>query len=1349
LEECISPTPTPTPTQTPTSTPISLTPTPTPTNTSTPTQTPTRTQTPTQTPTSTPTSLTPTPTPTNTSTPTQTPTRTQTPTQTPTNTSTPTQTPTQTPTSLTPTPTPTNTSTPTQTPTSTPTSLTPTPTPTNTSTPTQTPTSNILDTQAQFFVNCVTATTCGAEIVDFGPEDDPQNIFNNFSRFCLFGSYTYGVQDEITGLQQDGSITSGNPTVYFSVFNPNYLGSFNLQMTEGEDIGPVPATNINADNFYYNTFLNKFIVNTNWAGQGTFYAWTTFNPTNDVGINLGNPTATQFLTTNTNWSVTNFSSLSLPINYNLLTVSGSNNTVVSASTKLIDAGQIPKVVRCSKNSSRINGFYSQCEYDNYTLEITLGSADFIQDDDFIGIVLGAKKGLGTNPDVTDFITLTYRNDTNPARVDVWYNQGQEVYGFYDGSNTPSPYVMTGGFTPFISSDWTNQGQIRVKVEKTGSNYKISSTDNFLIGDLGTNLTFTTIYEFDVNNKNTWNAASGLTFVNQNELSKFSGGTKFGFLTESQRDSLFYDFSFSGTQIPIGGDITIYSSGVTGVITGNTYTFNEIEGCWQYSGITNNYQDLTPLTVLSGYNNCQDCLSVLTPTPTPTQTPTPTITKTQTPTNTPTSLTPTPTPTNTSTPTQTPTVTPTRLCDLSVWIFDYQDCLTPTPTPTPTVTPTNTPTSLTPTPTPTNTSTPTQTPTSLTPTPTPTNTSTPTQTSTRTQTPTVTPTNTSTPTQTPTSTPAFVTPTPTPTNTQTSTPTQTKTQTPTVTPTQTPTNTVTSTVTPTRTTTQTPTVTPTNTPTRTPTQTPTNTVTSTVTPTRTQTPTRTTTQTLTQTPTPTSTLSICSLSGWTFDLDDCTCGMQGWSFDFEECVSPEISPTPTPTVTPTNTPTRTQTPTVTPTNTPTRTQTQTPTRTQTPTVTPTNTPTRTQTQTPTRTQTPTVTPTNTPTRTQTPTVTNTLTPTPTQTISQITFTVQRCCDRLEGIALLPSDFLSTYSVFVSTEFECWEVITEKPGGTPTVTADFNELFYFDCDKCTDKDLGYPCTYSAESCCDGIVEYLEGSTGLSVLIGQVIVDTNGICYTLGNIVENQSATIIQDVNIPDYRGCTECEENNPCPTPTPTVTNTSTPTPTQTSISLTTYRVEQCCFPFTVEIVSLPVGVTVGTVFVATNGQCYNVSASGPGTPTITLSAGTLGIYGTCEICINNNPCPTPTPTPTRTTTPTPSVTVTRTVTPTRTTTPTPTPTNTPITIYEISGKECASLSGNNCTIFGTWACVSEVGITLYSSTQPDLFAGQGQYFTDLALTNPYNGVVRIISSLYTVTNGFVAATAFGVIGQLCP
>jgi hypothetical protein len=380
-------------------------------------------------------------------------------------------------------------------------------------------------------------------------------------------------------------------------------------------------------------------------------------------------------------------------------------------------------------------------------------------------------------------------------------------------------------------------------------------------------------------------------------------------------------------------------------------------------------------------------------------------------------------------------------------------------------------------------------------------------------------------------------------------------------------------------------------------------------------------------------------------------MQGWSFDFEECVSPEISPTPTPTVTPTNTPTRTQTPTVTPT----RTQTQTPTRTQTPTVTPTNTPTRTQTQTPTR--------------TQTPTVTNTSTPTPTQTISQITFQAQRCCDRLEGIVLLPSDFLSTYNVFVSTELECWEVITERPGQTPTVTADINELFYSDCDICTDKDFGYPCTYSAESCCDGIVEYLEGGTGLSVLIGQVIVDTNGICYTLGNIVEKQSATIIQDVNIPDYNDCNECERNHPCPTPTPTptrtttptpsVTATRTPTPTQTSISLTTYRVDQCCSPFTVEIVSLPVGVTVGTIFVATNGQCYNVSASGPGTPTITLSAGTLGIYGTCEICINNNPCPTPTPTPTRTTTPTPSVTVTRTVTPTRTTTPTPTPTNTPM------------------------------------------------------------------------------------------
>ena len=72
-----------------------------------------------------------------------------------------------------------------------------------------------------------------------------------------------------------------------------------------------------------------------------------------------------------------------------LTVSGASNTVVIASNKINDAGGVPDMIECSLNSGLLNGFYSTCGYEEYTHEVTMGSAS--ADNDVIGLVLAAFK----------------------------------------------------------------------------------------------------------------------------------------------------------------------------------------------------------------------------------------------------------------------------------------------------------------------------------------------------------------------------------------------------------------------------------------------------------------------------------------------------------------------------------------------------------------------------------------------------------------------------------------------------------------------------------------------------------------------------------------------------------------------------------------------------------------------------------------------------------------------------------------------------------------------------------------------------------------------------------------------
>ena len=117
---------------------------------------------------------------------------------------------------------------------------------------------------------------------------------------------------------------------------------------------------------------------------------------------------------------------------------------------------------------------------------------------------------------------------------------------------------------------------------------------------------------------------------------------------------------------------------------------------------------------------------------------------------------------------------------------------------------------------------------------------------------------------------------------------------------------------------------------------------------------------------------------------------------------------------------------------------------------------------------------------------------------------------------------------------------------------------------------------------------------------------------------------------------------------TITPTVTP-----STAYSIFFVRPCCALVPDGFASLPSNTVIGSVFLTTGNNCYEVISQTVGIVTITWNGSTT--YSDCSSCITGYPCPSPTPTPTVTSTITPTVTITptltRTVTPTKTVTPT--------------------------------------------------------------------------------------------------
>lgn len=471
---------------------------------------------------------------------------------------------------------------------------------------------------------------CDTGVVKFDRVDDPAIIVDNWSRWMFLADPTLltpAVASLPTGLDPVTGLISNAPGTYFERGVAWDLGDFNLPMGEGENIGPAVASALNYRQYYYNTAINKYLVNVEVAGGlPTTYWWCTFDPRENTGLATGNPTASRHLTTDSQWDI-----VALPSN--LYTID-SSNIVVTGISKVT----FPFMIECINNSAYFNGFYSVCSFNDFVHEITLGSTN--NDNDDIGIIIAAFKdtaGLYGPVDLTHTLSLVFNNQNFTTAL--IYNIGQSSYSFTDGVSYSSIVGLL-NTTPFVAGPYSNAGTVRVKIEKIGKDITISTTRRMglpagAIQPGQPNPYQAPIFTIDLLDKNTWLNAPA--YATGNELAKFVGPVQIGYLTGSQPSTQFFDIAFDGQQItttsePINEEganvdtnfatcpcyratncenpneqLIFNTRPQTNIDVALTHTFVEHpDKCWTVE-ITTDCKDQVVLTVDETFTTCNECL----------------------------------------------------------------------------------------------------------------------------------------------------------------------------------------------------------------------------------------------------------------------------------------------------------------------------------------------------------------------------------------------------------------------------------------------------------------------------------------------------------------------------------------------------------------------------------------------------------------------------------------------------------------------------------------------------------------------------------------------------------------------
>ena len=410
---------------------------------------------------------------------------------------------------------------------------------------------------------------CSEGVITFDENSDIADIVANWARWCFLANSTLINPLTValpTGLDPVTGIISNAPGTYFERGVAWDLGDFNIPMVEGDNVGPAVAGAGNYRQYYYNTAINKYIVNNEVAGGApTTYWWDTFDPRVNTGLPTGFPTATHYLTTTSNWGI-------VPLGASQYTIDATN-TVVLGSVK----SAFPSMIQCTRNSAFFNGFYSVCKFDDYIHEVTIGSTN--GDDDEIGIVLAGfydVNGLHGPVGVTHTLSLVFTQRPFQQNMQIVYNIGQNSYGFWDGATAYSASVIQApGLNPFGGAGgYSNKGYVRIKIEKVGNIITIYATQSMgiaaqaAVGPGGSNpYNPTPIFSFDLLDKNTWTNAPA--YAVGNELAKFVTDVKIGYTTASQPQTQFFDIAFEGFQVTDTSEIQDVEGAIDIV---------DIEGC---------------------------------------------------------------------------------------------------------------------------------------------------------------------------------------------------------------------------------------------------------------------------------------------------------------------------------------------------------------------------------------------------------------------------------------------------------------------------------------------------------------------------------------------------------------------------------------------------------------------------------------------------------------------------------------------------------------------------------------------------------------------------------------------------
>lgn len=407
---------------------------------------------------------------------------------------------------------------------------------------------------------------CVTKDVVFDNTTDPSTIISNWDRYAFFSDG--GLSGMSSGIQSDGTIPTDDPTKFFytGVTNDRYKGVHALVNSEGEQPN-VPFFDIDYD-FYYDSNINKFLVKNN-LGIGP--TWNTFAPREDYGVN-GSP-RTNINVINNNWSTTNVTNSWYTID--------SNNTVKPAATKINDEGGFTTAIHGLSNAQQRSGLFSDCAFNNYVHEFTIGSGN--SDDDNIGVVLASFRdgdNLFGDSGYTYGLYFDFDNQiaVGQPSVRVSYNMDTDKGFLLDNGNHTNVFIRKIGtsVTPYNVGGYANQGYVRVRVTRSGiygENFRIQMTDTMgdknSIHPLATkNINETNPYNpnyeinFSLLNKNTWGIVSGQTSVSDTELQKFLSSQRYGYLARSQPDARIFDLAFSGSQNNLLTSFISSDSGVT-------------------------------------------------------------------------------------------------------------------------------------------------------------------------------------------------------------------------------------------------------------------------------------------------------------------------------------------------------------------------------------------------------------------------------------------------------------------------------------------------------------------------------------------------------------------------------------------------------------------------------------------------------------------------------------------------------------------------------------------------------------------------------------------------------------------